>query len=265
MYKPKNFAIRWGELKKSFVVHAAISFVILALSVTVSHAQVGVETSHWNWTPEATYHDSVVEIETESGSGTGVLVHIYKERPVANGFEGLCLTAQHVVGDEEEEPSNIKVVYRNGKRAKRCKVVASNRSSDVALLLVWVPPNVKPVSLAKNSAIKGSSLEFCGLGGGTPLGSLRHFSSTSDSPTNTAKIFAPVSLLPGDSGGPVFDAQGDLVGIISGGWFWFDGGVKSERGFSVSVTWPARACNLDPINTLLQEVLNESAPALASK
>ena len=264
MYKPKKFAIRWGDLKKSFVVHAAISFVILALSVTVSHAQVGVETSHWNWTPEATYHDSVVEIETESGSGTGVLVHIYKDRPVADGFEGLCLTAQHVVGDEVES-GNIKVIYRNGKRAKHCKVVASNMSSDVALLLVWVPAKVKPVALAKNAASKGSSLEFCGLGGGTPLGSLRHFSSTSDSPTNTGKIYAPVPLLPGDSGGPVFDEQGDVVGIISGGWFWFDGGVKSQLGFAVNVTWPARACNLDPINTLLQEVLNESAPALASK
>ena len=248
-----------GRLYATLLMACFLSLMLAGSST----AQVGFDTTHWNWTPKATYHDAVVKIDTGDGSGTGVLVHVYEDRPIGNGFEGLCLTAHHVIGDDVTE--GIKVVYRNGKRAKRCKVVSSNKDSDIALLKVWVPAGVQPVAISKQAAVKGSALEFCGLGGGSELKSLRHFRSESSSPTSMGLIFASVPLLPGDSGGPVFDKQGSVVGIISGGWFWFDGGVKNAKGSTVSVTWPARACNLDPISELVQEALTDSLPVVASK
>ena len=247
------------------IKNARSSLVLFTVLTTASlcHGQVGSETEHWNWTPPAAHHAAIVKVETESGSGTGVLVHVYKTRPVANGHEGLCLTAYHVVSDSIEQGS-IKVHYQNGKRGRHCKVVASNKALDVALLWVWVPHGVEAAELAVDEAEKDTALEFSGLGGGSSLSSLRHFSSVSESPTNANQIFASTPLLPGDSGGPVFNSTGQVIGIISGGWFWFDGGVKSQRGNNISLTWPARACNLDPLSELLEQAIAKQS-ALVSK
>ena len=224
---------------------------IVALSlIQSSSAQVGSDTTHWKWTPSAAHHDAVVQVKTETGVGTGVIVHVFKTRPVAGGFEGLCLTANHVVSDSVEKQT-IKVVYGNGKKAKRCKVVSSNEDFDIALLWVWVPATIEPAVVAPAGVEPGETLEFSGLGGGSTLKSIRHFGSESQSPTDHNLIYASVALLPGDSGGPVFNAKSQVVGIISGGWFWFDGGVKSRSGHTVNVTWPARACNRDPLAALV--------------
>ena len=70
------------------------------------------------------------------------------------------------------------------------------------------------------------------------------------------KIFADVPLLPGDSGGPVFNSNREVVGVISGGWFWYDAGVKLPNGSKIRPTWPARASNIDPIRVLMANIEN---------
>ena len=223
---------------------------IFALSlIQVSSAQIGSETTLWDWSPSAAHHDSVVKVKTDSGVGTGVIVHVFKTRPVAGGYEGLCATAHHVVGDTEKQ--TVKVIYRNGKRAKHCKVVSANEDVDIALLWVWVPRGVEAAPLAPTAVAVGETLEFSGLGGNSRLDALRHFKSESESPTNDDMIYASVALLSGDSGGPIFNARRQVVGIISGGWFWYEAGVKSHDGVNLSVTWPARACNVTPLAELL--------------
>ena len=231
-------------------------FAALALIQSAS-AQVGSETDHWDWTPSAKHHESIVKVATEFGSGTGVLVHVFESRPVAKGFEGLCLTANHVIADDNGK-QKIKVVYQNGKRAKDCKVISVDEELDIALLWVWVPESVNAATIAPVEVAVGESLEFCGLGGGSTLDLIRHFNSESESPTNSKMIFASVPLLSGDSGGPIFNSNSQLVGIISGGWFWFDGGVKSRNGHNISVTWPARACNRDRLAELVANAVSDS-------
>ena len=227
--------------------------IAIALSLADASAQTGIKTSLWKWTQPASHHNSVVKVETKSGSGSGVLVHIFNTRPIANGYEGLCLTAEHVVGDNVD--GKIKVTYRNGKRARNCKVISTNEALDVAVLWVWVPNGIAPAPIANADVTVGQKLEFCGLGGDSSLNLMRHFTSFAESPTSEKQIFASAPLLPGDSGGPVFNNAGQLVGIISGGWFWFDGGVKSPNGKSISVTWPARACHLAGLSDLLVEAI----------
>lgn len=244
-----------------FVRHSILTILLCLVSRHGSiEAQTGVDTQLWNWTEAASHHDAVVEVKTTTGSGTGVLVHVFETRLVADGFEGICLTAEHVVSDAED--TEIKVSYRNGKRARNCKVISTNKEFDLALLWVWVPKDLRPVAIASTGMVIGESLEFCGLGGNSSLSQMRHFSSTVESPTNSNQIFAATPLLPGDSGGPVFNTAGEVVGVISGGWFWFDGGVKNPAGKDIDVTWPARACHLDPISELLQAAI-ANKPALA--
>ena len=41
---------------------------------------VGKGSGLWEWTPYAKYHDTIVEVSTEHGSGTGVLIRVNKSK-----------------------------------------------------------------------------------------------------------------------------------------------------------------------------------------
>ena len=222
-------------------------------------AMVGMGSGLWNWTPDADHHKAVVEISTTHGSGTGVLISVNKDKPVKDGYEGFCVTAWHVVQDDAID-GKIKATYQNKRRAKGCKVVQYNEAKDVALLWVWVPNDVEPAKLATQGAKHGDKLEFVGLGGSTGLDFARHFHAAASPPSTIEKIFADTPLLPGDSGGPVFNAQHEVVGIISGGWFWWDSGLKTKDGIYIRTTWPARASNVGPLQTMITKQNEKNKP-----
>jgi S1-C subfamily serine protease len=223
---------------------------------TVGSAQTGMDTELWKTSVKGQHHDAVVQVDSSGGIGTGVIIAIDKDKPAGGGFKGYCLTAWHVVQDDKDQ-GEICVLYRNGRKAKNCRVVEHDESADVALLYVWIPDGVEPVRVSQRPVQKGDELEFAGLGGGSQLSCcLRHFVATASMPSSEQKIFSDVPLLPGDSGGPVFNKNNEVVGIISGGWFWWDGGVKTENGNALNATWPARAANVGPIQRLLSNVEN---------
>jgi S1-C subfamily serine protease len=228
----------------------ATAFICVGLLASTASAQVGKNSGLWKWTPISDHHHSIVEISSAGGVGTGVVVEIDSEKPLKGGHEGYVLTAFHVVQDDKGE-GEIKVKYRNGKRAKKCRIVHADEQKDVALLWVWVPEGIPSSPVATDPIASGDELEFAGLGGGSQLNFIRHFAATASSPSSLEKIFADVPLLPGDSGGPVFNQQNEVVGIISGGWFWFNSGIKTPTGSSVRTTWPARASNVGPLQTLI--------------
>ena len=212
---------------------------------------VGADTKLWKFTPIADHHDSIVQIVSGDGVGTGVVVSVDKEKRIKNGHQGFCVTAWHVVSNDQDK-GEIGVLFRDGSKAKDCQVVAHDEDADLAIVWVWIPDGIEPAMLAEEEISGGDNLEFAGLGGGSELTHcLRHFSATASLPSSEEKIFADVPLLPGDSGGPVFNSNNHLVGVISGGWFWWDGGVTNEQGNTISATWPARAANLGPIQTLM--------------
>jgi len=239
---------------------ATLTFVFtIAISITsYSFAQVGRDSGLWEWTKVAPHHEAIVQITSGGGTGTGVVISVNKNKPIKDGYEGYCLTAWHVVQDDNGA-GKVRVKYRNGRKAKTCRVVQHDESKDVALLWIWVPNDIEPASLATESIKGGDDLELAGLGGGSDLKCcIRHFSAVASPPSSGEKIFADVPLLPGDSGGPVFNEKHEVVGIISGGWFWFDGGVKTNAGFDIKTTWPARASNVGPIKILMAKMQEES-------
>ena len=177
-----------------------------------------------------------VQIETESGHGLGVLVSVDHTQPVGDGFLGEIVTAAHVVEDQLD----IRVTYDSGRRAKDCKVISLDSEGDVATVLVWVPPNTHPIKIAELDASPGDRVRFFGKNNRTSR-------STAAAPTGD-KIYSDLWLVPGDSGGAVLNASNELVGVTSGGWFWFEQTVeKTEKR-----TWPARACNASLIRKLLE-------------
>lgn len=230
-------------------------------SKTVSKEPVGTGSGLWKWTPVADYHRSVVEVSTSGGSGTGVLISVNKNKPIKDGYEGYVVTAWHVIQDDIVD-GEIKVTFKNSRRARGCQVVEHDEDKDVALLWVWVPGDMKPAKLATEPVKRGDKLELAGLGGGTDLKNcIRAFEAFASPPSSIEKIFADVPLLPGDSGGPVFNEKHEVVGIISGGWFWWDSGLKTENGSYIRTTWPARASNVGPIQLMMAKVKPEARVA----
>ena len=221
-----------------------------------SLAQVGLDSPLWQFTEDSEHHRSIVQVSSQGGVGTGVIVLVDKEKPVEDGYQGYCLTAYHVV-ENDQGRRDVSVTYQSGRRSSNCMVVASDEKNDVALVWVWVPPGVVSAKVASQPMIRGQYLEIAGLGGGSKLECcLRHFQTSTTYPTNNNTIFADVSLLPGDSGGPAFNEQREVVGVVSGGWFWFDGDVKDGNGNTIKPTWPARLCNVAPIQKLLAQLVD---------
>lgn len=211
----------------------------------------------WRWTKEAKHLDCVVQIKVNGSLATGVILKVNSDVKKANGIECHMLTAYHVV-EAKKQSDAIEVTYRNGKRIKGCRVVAFDDRHDLAILKTWAPAGTKAAKLANDSVTHNMYLEFAGLGGAADLrSSLRHFSSKATQPTSDKFIYADETLLPGDSGGPVFNKKKELVGIISGGWFWWDAGIKSSEGIPILSTWPARASNLVAIEELMSELKDE--------
>ncbi len=220
-------------------------------------AQVGSETGLWKWTEKLPHHQTIVEVMTPTGNGTGVVIWIDRDKPSHDGHEGYILTAWHVVqNDIKKQKPDIRVGYRTGVRSRNCKVVDYDEDKDVALIWAWIPGDIPAATMATTPITPGNTLEFAGLGGGSDLKCcIRHFSAIASSPSSLEKIFADVPLLPGDSGGPVFNENHEVVGIISGGWFWFDSGLQTETNSKkIPTTWPARACNVGPIQQLVGKV-----------
>ncbi len=251
-------------MKKAFVFHLLIT--CLGAQVTVAQGVhnfqhlVGGSTNVWQFTDRTDHHDAVVRVSVGQASGTGTIVSVDRSKPSGTGFEGYCVTAYHVVR-ERPESNAIKVHYRNGKSARKCKLVAFNDEYDTALLWVWVPDKLVAARVA-TTPVKGlDQLELCGLGGNSRLNCcLRSFSASASLPTTDNQLFADVSLLPGDSGGPVFNSNRELAGVISGGWLWWEAGVRGKSGEHIMATWPARASNSTVLRKLLDRAIGPQQP-----
>lgn len=225
-------------------------FLCLAPHVALAQEERGP--TLWQWTDKASHHDSIVRVSLDGATGTGIVVSKYYDQPSGSGYLGQVMTASHVVADDRDRNA-VRVVYRNGKVSKDCQVAFQDEELDIAILKVWVPHNIPAARIADQRIQPGDTLEITGLGGGSELKCcLRHFHAMAADPTNKAQIYANVSLLPGDSGGAVFNKDGALVGIISGGWFWWhDRRVTESTKADTRATWPARASNLNGLKVLL--------------
>ncbi len=232
---------------------AAIAALLL-FEVAFLNSAVGQATSNdalWRWTKDSDHHRSVVQVSLDGAHGTGVLVRIDRALPKKSGFVAHVLTAFHVV-EPDNDRNEIEVRFADGTIAKNASVVEYDRQHDIALITTWAPPEAEPAKTATAPAANKAFLEIVGLGGGAEPGkSLRHFSSRATQPTTEDVIYADATLLPGDSGGPIFNRKRELIGIVSGGWFWWNSGATSVDGSPILSTWPARASNLRAINRIL--------------
>ena len=161
--------------------------------------------------------DSVVEIVTEQGAGSGFIY----------GAEAThVVTAWHVV----DGASDILVRLSDGTEIN-ATITANNKAEDLTILKLSQPASVQPLPLADSSElVVGQPILVVGSPQGltgtattgiiSALGRAKEdvpefFFSPWNNPTNLVQFDAAVN--PGNSGGPAFNAAGEVIGIISFG------------------------------------------------
>lgn len=128
---------------------------------------------------------------------------------------GLALTAYHVIFGADK----LSARFLNGERYD-VEVVGYDDSNDVALVQVKVNRKVPFIPLAQAAPKVGEAALAIGNSGGQLLkekrGVLKRLdvaAGRADFPSGTLELDAP--LAPGDSGGPVINARGEGIGVVS--------------------------------------------------
>jgi len=168
------------------------------------------------------------DADNETSTGTGVLVDAEKR---------IVLTNAHVVGDSrsvviffpDTKKGDVEVKRQHyldnvAKLGQPGRVVAVDRRRDLAIIQIpKVPEGVKAIEMAESSPKPGANVDVVGNPGGSDVlwvctsGTVRSVydkkfkSNHGDHEFHVVEIQSPIK--PGDSGGPVVNAEGKLVAL----------------------------------------------------
>jgi len=156
---------------------------------------------------------AAVTVRTAGGHGSGFVI----------SHPGYVLTNYHVVGENQE------VIVIIGNQEQRATVVRRNPGRDVALLKLDKPFAFEPLHVNDNMVNLGEEIYVVG----TPLDERLSFSISrgiiSARRTLDKRDYyqTDAAVNPGNSGGPVFDGSGNVIGITVAGLFTSDGASRN--------------------------------------
>ena len=132
--------------------------------------------------------------------------------------DGYFLTADHVLVDVSDK--NVFIIYANGGKITTAKARVVWRSAKVDLALLHIPmktPYYYRWSSPTRRISQGLPVIHGGMATGTKssAGALRTGLAAESWMTRSRFFKMDIRLEPGDSGGPVIDAYGNLIGINS--------------------------------------------------
>lgn len=179
--------------------------------------------------------------EPEQGHGTGVILD----------EGGAILTSLHVVQGAGE----IEVVFADG-TSSPAEIVASQRERDIAVLRTLQPPTgLVPATLGSPSTLRVGD---DAIAVGNPFG-LRHsvtagvisglnrsFKSPNTQEIMTGLIQFDAAVNPGNSGGPLLNRDGEVVGIVTALANPTDQSVFIGIGFAVPIDEAASVAGTPP-------------------
>ncbi|HZZ28570.1 MAG TPA: serine protease [Pirellulales bacterium] len=193
----------------------------------------------------------VIAVDTDSMSlGSGTLVD-------ANQDYGLIITNWHVVRDAV---GPVEVVFADGFHSM-ARVVRTDKEWDLAALLIWKPPAVTPVPVSTVPPRPGEMLTIAGYGKGDyKMQSGPCTEYLSPAPGQPAEIVElAAAARHGDSGGPIFNTQGELAGVLFG-----EGGGHTDGSYGGRVNQFLQLTSLD-LRTLPPNNSNQGhAPAIVA-
>lgn len=147
--------------------------------------------------------ESCVAIADGIGFGSGVII----------SADGLILTAGHVMGSELKD-REFEVIFPSGKSA-RARSVGKNLGVDAGMVQLLDPGPWPFVDLAESDAKIGDWTVSLGHSGGYELGRKPPVRTGRVLTIRGNQLVTDAVLIGGDSGGPLFNLDGKLVGIHS--------------------------------------------------
>jgi S1-C subfamily serine protease len=167
----------------------------------------------------------------EQAAGTGMIL-------TSNGY---ILTNNHVI----ESSTSISVTVESTDKTYTATVVGTNKTADVAVLKLTDASGLTPVTFDSTEKVTvGQSIYSVGNAEGTgnlvtavgTVGavnqSLSIGSDQSDTPENlTGLIQLNSDVVSGDSGGPLFDKSGHVIGIVTAA----SSGSSTVTGYAINI------------------------------
>jgi putative serine protease PepD len=188
------------------------------------------------------YTPSVVEVvATTSGASSGSPYPFGQSRSSqAEGTGWVYDTSGHIVTNEHviDGASSVKVVFSDGTSAT-ATIVGRDISTDLAVLQVSTSKSLTPLTLGNSSAVAvGDGVvaigDPFGLTGTVTSGIVsavgREINATNGAPIEGA-IQTDAAINHGNSGGPLFDLSGQVIGITS--QIESDSGGSDGVGFAI--------------------------------
>jgi S1-C subfamily serine protease len=179
--------------------------------------------------------------EQESALGSGVVIT----------DEGDILTSLHVVKDATE----IQLTYADGSQSS-AEVIAAQPENDIAVLAAHQPPElIVPAILGNPNAMRVGDEAFAvgnpfGLYGSMSAGVISGFERSFQPPDSDQRIEGLIQIdaavNPGNSGGPLLNRHGHVIGIVVGIANPTEQEVFIGIGFAVPIMVAASAAGFPP-------------------
>jgi S1-C subfamily serine protease len=160
-----------------------------------------------NITSTAVAYDFFLRAVPEQGQGSGFIVD----------KEGHILTNNHVIDNAQL----VEVTLWN-KRKYKATIVGVDKNHDLALLQIHDVPNLQPATLADSTSLMvgqrvyalGNPFGFSGTMTRGIISAIRSVAMPSGNKIDDA-IQTDASVNPGNSGGPLLNSHGDVIGITT--------------------------------------------------
>jgi hypothetical protein len=201
-----------------------VGLLLMAAPPHAAHAQPWqspLAGSDWPWSAPQQPHPAVARITVPQRAnviafGSGTLID-------ANDKLGLVITNWHVVDGAAGE---IMVAFPDGFRSGG-RVLKVDRDWDLAALAIW-KPRVQPVPLSSQPPRSGDMLTIAGYGQGNYRAAsgrcTQYVAPGLKFPYEMIEVAAAARQ--GDSGGPIFNASGQLAGVLFG-----EGGGRTSGSY----------------------------------
>lgn len=175
--------------------------------------------------------------------------HQRKSSSLGSGFvidpSGIVITNNHVIADANE----VTVIFNDGQKLK-AEILGKDQKVDVAVLRVKPEKPLKAVKFGDSDKARVGDWVLAvgnpfGLGGSVTAGIVSARNRNIDSGPYDNYIQTDAAINKGNSGGPLFNMDGDVIGINTA--------ILSPSGGSVGIGFATPANTVQPVIDQLQQ------------